>query len=121
MTGVQTCALPISSWFAAANQLVIEGSPVAQAIMRLMAKRSNWEGTATQLLAVLSRQFDRFHDPGTEWPKNAVTLSKKIALVSANLRREGITIQKARDWKHRRMRIEKNEKSGPEPVHHHRS
>lgn len=82
------------------NAVLIEASPVAQALQELFSLRSRWKGTATELLAELnSRQPEADRQRKTGWPLKANTLSNQLARIAPNLRDAGIDVQR-RHTKH---------------------
>jgi hypothetical protein len=88
---------------ASANELAIESSPIAQAILKFMSDRDEWGGTASELLEELSGgPYGGFVDRGRDWPRTPTALSKKLAAVTANPRNpEGSCLAA---WVWRRLR-----------------
>ena len=82
---------------------VIEADPVASAVRSLMATRSQWEGTATALLAALSQKAGEKVTQSTDWPKSANVLSGRLRRAATFLRQTGIEIARDREG-HRRNR-----------------
>ncbi len=77
------------------NAVLIEASPVAQALYDLLNFRNRWEGTATELLAELnSRQPEADRQRRSGWPQKANTLSNQLARIAPNLRATGIDVQR---------------------------
>jgi hypothetical protein len=99
----------------AANQTALESTPVAAALIALLDKKPvdtfigneryqfdaplPFEGTATELLALLcvGKTADALHH--RSWPKDAKTLSGILTRISPNLRSAGWVI--GRKWKDR--------------------
>jgi hypothetical protein len=73
-----------------ANDLVIEASPVAQAVLKLMEHQHVWEGTATQLLSVLTPWLEGI--PASERPRSAQTLSNALRRVAPTLSKVGVEV-----------------------------
>ena len=73
-----------------ANDLVLEASPVAQAVLTLMEHQHFWEDTPTQLLAVLTPWLESM--PASERPRSAQTLSNKLRRLAPNLSKAGVQI-----------------------------
>lgn len=78
------------------TEFVIEGSPIAFAITRLMQdhKEDGWSGTATQLLIELEYLTDelRINTKSRSWVKSASALTRKINEVKTALRENNIDI-----------------------------
>jgi hypothetical protein len=75
---------------ATANEVVIEASPVGDAVRHLMATRTRWEGTASELLRVLTALVPEVLARERIWPKNARALSGKLRRAAPPLRKIGI-------------------------------
>jgi hypothetical protein len=73
-----------------ANDLVLEASPVAQAVLKLMEHQYCWEDTPTQLLAELTPWLESM--PASERPRSAQTLSTKLHRLEPNLSRAGVKV-----------------------------
>jgi hypothetical protein len=75
-----------------ANEVVLEASPVAAAILQLVHGGSPWSGTATELLDALDcitgEQIRRMPD----WPKTARALSMALQRLAPNLRATGVNV-----------------------------
>jgi hypothetical protein len=67
------------------------------AIMELIgdAKKGAWEGTPTELLNALTPPEDYFISR-TEWPRNAVALSKRLKALSPVLQSQGVYVEFSR-------------------------
>jgi hypothetical protein len=77
---------------AAANEVVIEASAVGDAVRHFMAGRQTWEGTASQLLALLTPLIPEALARERSWPKTARALSGKLRRAAPPLRKVGIEI-----------------------------
>jgi hypothetical protein len=79
-----------------ADEVALDALPVGSVLRDFMTERKvDWEGTATQLLTVLTeRAGDVSRDRG--WPKKPHTLSGHLTRLAPNLRRLGISIAKDR-------------------------
>ena len=76
-----------------ANDLALEASPLVQPLMRIAA-RGAWEGTATELLSVLSEES--LNGPVREvvpFPRSPQELSQAIRRLAPNLLQVGITVE----------------------------
>lgn len=75
------------------NQLALEASPVAVAVVKLMEKRDEWVGTAAQLLSELRKLVDVSVQRYQTWPKQPQHLSRQLARLAPVLRAEGIEVE----------------------------
>jgi len=73
-----------------ASDLVLEASPVAQAVLDLLDYKRFWEGTATQLLAELTLLLEG--TPAQNRPRSAQTLSDTLRRLEPNLAKAGVQI-----------------------------
>lgn len=74
-----------------ANALVLEASTVAQAVQALSEERG-FQGTATELLALLNKRAEESIQRQKSWPKNGRSLSGKLRRLAPNLRATGIGV-----------------------------
>lgn len=77
------------------NQLALESSPAANAIMMLAAnlkEGGRWEGTATELLERLCIDTDDGVQHQRDWPKNPRALSAILKRLAPNLRAIGVDV-----------------------------
>jgi hypothetical protein len=70
-----------------ANDSIIELSPVAQAVMSLLAESGYWQGSFVELLTLLTSSVSKEIARSREWPKTARGLSGAIRRLVPNLRR----------------------------------
>jgi len=92
------------------DQLVIEGSLVAQATMAFMEKEvsGTWRGSAKALLDRLTPEINEETAKGRDWPKTGRGLSAELRRVAPALRKRGIDIQfEPREMDVRPIRINK--------------
>jgi hypothetical protein len=82
---------------AAANEVVIEASPVGDAVRRFMAGRERWEGTASQLLGLLTPLLPDALARERSWPKSARALSGKLRRAAPPLRKVSIEVAFGRE------------------------
>ncbi|MBL3677231.1 MAG: hypothetical protein JKP92_07010 [Alphaproteobacteria bacterium] len=75
---------------AASVDSVIEGDPVASAVRGFMQGREAWEGTATDLLALLSVQVGETVQRLPAWPKAPNALSGRLTRAATFLRKAGV-------------------------------
>ncbi len=96
------------------NDEVIAGNPVALLISSLMAQRSIWEGTASELLGELGN-LTADHGVDTRarsWPKAANTLTRRLNEIRPNLAAAGIKVNtEGRTAGRRILTIRKMEKN----------
>jgi hypothetical protein len=76
----------------AANEAVVELSPVAQAVERFAADKGQWDGSVTELLELLTPRVSVESARSREWPKTARGLSSALRRIVPNLRRVGIKV-----------------------------
>jgi hypothetical protein len=79
------------------NDLAIESSPVAAAIIALINRIGSWKGTATSLLRKLESEVDEQTGRQSNWPKSPKALGGAIRRIATNLRSRGIDCTKVRD------------------------
>jgi hypothetical protein len=92
---------------ASAVELVLEANAVGNAARAFMASRqAGWEGTASELLPLLTALIPENAAREREWPKRADTLSGKLRRVAPALRRTGIHVAFGRTGQTRTIRIE---------------
>jgi hypothetical protein len=75
------------------NELPLDASLVAQAIMNAKGNFTNWSGTATEALAALDDMVDEGTRRKKAWPKSAASLSNHFRRILPNLRAVGIDVQ----------------------------
>jgi hypothetical protein len=80
-----------------AVESVIEASPVALAVRKLMAGCLEWKGTSTVLLAKLTELVDERVAKSDAWPRNGRALSGRLRRAASFLRQTGIHIDFARE------------------------
>lgn len=86
------------------DQLAIEASPIGPALLQLMAERDRWEGSASDLLALLAARASSSVATGAGWPQQPNHLSALIQRLAPNLRAVGIALRKQRGGQgHRRI------------------
>src|SRR5439155_11211149 len=71
---------------------VLESDLVAAALRAFMAKRTEWTGTATELLCVLSAEVGEQQSKSKEWPSSAKALSGRLRRAATFLRKVGFQI-----------------------------
>jgi hypothetical protein len=92
---------------ASAVELVLEANAVGNAVRAFMAGRqASWEGTASELLPLLTALIPENAAREREWPKRADALSGKLRRVAPALRRTGLHIAFSRTGQTRTIRIE---------------
>jgi energy-coupling factor transporter ATP-binding protein EcfA2 len=87
-----------------AVELTIEASDVAEAVRAFMANQTEWKGTASELLPLLTATVPERATKEKTWPKQANALSGKLRRVAPPLRRVGISIAFVRET-HDRTRL----------------
>jgi len=96
---------------------VIDVDPISFAVRSMMAKRTEWTGTATVLLDVLAEAVPERVAERNAWPNNAQSLAGKLRRSATFLRNIGIEITFAREGagRTRIIRISKRAASNTEP------
>jgi hypothetical protein len=87
-----------------AVQTVIEADLVATAVQSFMAKRTEWQGTSTDLLGALKMAVAEDLTKLKEWPSSPRSLSGRLRRAAATLRKIGTDITFDRDSDHSRNR-----------------
>ena len=88
----------------AANKLsvedaAIEGNPVAEAILCLIADHQGWKGTATELIKALRTGYPHLTDDPTSFPRQPNKLAGELRRVRPLLRSRGVEISFERQGK----------------------
>ena len=83
---------------------VIEGDPVAAAVRRLMEPRTEWEGTASELLEALAHQEGDRSVRSKGWPSGPQILSNRLRRAATFLRKTGIGVDQGQRKGHGRAR-----------------
>lgn len=73
----------------------------------------SWSGTPTELLEKLSEQVGKRSQYSREWPKNPISLSKRLISIKAGLQSQDINIEFSKGKK-RNITISKTEEAGNE-------
>jgi hypothetical protein len=80
-----------------AVEVTLEHDLVASAVRALMRSRSEWTGTAAELLAALANLTDENLRRGKDWPRTPRGLSGRLRRAAPNLRKVGIDVVFARE------------------------
>jgi hypothetical protein len=80
-----------------AVEVTLEHDLVASAVRALMRNRSDWTGTATELLAVLANLTYENLRRGKDWPRTPRGLSGRLRRAASNLRKAGIDVAFTRE------------------------
>ena len=75
----------------------LESNAVAQAVLALMERREEWEGTATELLAALEQHASERAQRSKQWPGSARALSGRLRRVAPLLRQAGLEVEWSRE------------------------
>ena len=90
---------------AVANESALESSPVAKAILDMMAATIWWSDTASELLSELERLADEKTVRLRTWPKTPRGLSGAVKRLAPNLRQAGIDVDFSREPDRHRRRL----------------
>lgn len=80
---------------------VIEADPVAAAVRAVMAERTEWTGTATDLLGALAESAGERVAKSKTWPASPRALSGRLRRAATFLRKVGIEIDYAKEGRAR--------------------
>jgi hypothetical protein len=75
---------------------VIDADPVAASVRALMTDRTDWRGTASELLAVLSEVAGERTTRAKDWPSNPRVLANRLRRAATFLRKSGIEVSFSR-------------------------
>lgn len=84
---------------------VIESDPVGSAVRSLMAARTMWTGTASNLLGTLGDEVGEVVRKTKTWPTTPHTLSNRLRRAATFLRKIGIDIEFTREGRRRTRTI----------------
>jgi hypothetical protein len=90
---------------------VLDGDVFANAVIPLVNRTGEWQGTATELLAAVFTPDPR----PKEWPKDATRAAGRLKRLAAALRTVGIEVTDTRSADRSRMRLYKIKHSGSLP------
>jgi hypothetical protein len=76
----------------ASHELTLEASPIGSVLREFVTQKAPWEGTATELLAELSRLAGEQVAKHKTWPKNGQVLSNALRRLAPTLRAGGIQV-----------------------------
>jgi hypothetical protein len=98
---------------AAQHEEALAASPVAQAVMSLMAERESWSGTPSELHAELRSEAERLHIDihSREWPRTGNWVYRRLVAAQTNLEAVGIQIERGEGAK-RFITLRKHTESG---------
>ena len=89
-----------------AHDLALESSPIAAAVMALVAKRvTGFEGTASELLEALTEYAPEAIVKSKLWPTNGKALSNALQRLAPTLRAVGVDVDQARSLDRSRRRL----------------
>jgi hypothetical protein len=104
----ETAIWPAGTFWAAycgnrdeAVENVIEADPVAAAVRAVMAERTEWTGTATDLLGALAEEAGERVAKSKTWPASPRALSGRLRRAATFLRKVGIEIDYAKEGRAR--------------------
>jgi hypothetical protein len=84
---------------------VIEADPIAAAVRALMAKRTEWTGTASILLAALAHEVDERVANSKTWPDSPRALAGRLRRAATFLRKISIEISFTKEGRARTRTI----------------
>lgn len=96
---------------------VLEDDPVTEGIQTLMATRSVWSGTASELLTILIRGAAKQDTMSKSWPDGPRALSGRIRRAATFLRKAGIDVSFDRQGRDRKRIIRISRVAAPDVDH----
>ena len=99
------------------HDVVLETSPVATAIVRLMEEEEEWEGSPGQLLECLNGIAGDLgiNTRGKGWPQQPSSLGQALRRLQTTLRGVGVGLEVARTKRQRIIRLFRKEGNSPSP------
>ena len=111
-TACETALWPAGTFWSAycgnrdeAFDSVIEADPVGSAIRSLMASRTEWTGTASDLLGALSKEVGERIAKAKTWPDSPRALSGRLRRAATFLRKIGVEIEFTKEGRARTRTI----------------
>lgn len=92
---------------------VVEGDPVAAAVRALMVGRSEWRGSAAELLDALTGDDD--HRRPRDWPGTARALAGRVLRAAPALRTVGVVVEQGKSHGSRWYRLQSADRGTVEP------
>ncbi len=89
----------------AAHEMALEADPLAGAVIELLRGRTEWVGTPSALLQLLSDLVGDGQSRQRGWPKAAHSMSNRLQRLAPNLRAVGIFIENLRTGQARQLRL----------------
>ncbi|NJK29798.1 MAG: hypothetical protein HC940_06435 [Acaryochloris sp. SU_5_25] len=81
------------------RQVILEASPLAEAIQALLNQELNWKGTSTQLLRDLEPYAEESVVRSRYWPKASNSLKRQLNRLKPDLEAVGISMNETRQGK----------------------
>lgn len=75
-----------------AHEIAIEGSPVGALVRQFMDDRTDWQGTAGELMKALEEKGDDRATRQRDWPKTPRAMGDRVRAIAPNLRATGIEV-----------------------------
>ncbi|MBA2373816.1 MAG: hypothetical protein H0V74_06385 [Chloroflexi bacterium] len=75
-----------------AHEIAIEGSPIGALVRQFIDDRTEWQGTAGELLKALEDQGGDRATRQRDWPKTARAMGDRMRAIAPNLRATGIEV-----------------------------
>jgi hypothetical protein len=92
------------------NEEVLQGHPVAAAVMALMDRNGEWEGTPSELLRKLEEEAEaqKIDIRDKLWPKSPVWMTRRLNEVVTNLADVGVLVEDNRAAKNRKISLRRD-------------
>jgi hypothetical protein len=88
-----------------ANNMIIESSTLASALVELAEERKHWQGTASDLLEELKKYVSEELRRNRSWPSTARSMSNALRRLAPNLRAANLEVSFRREGKKSERRI----------------
>ena len=97
-----------------ANEEAIESNPVAAALVAMMEKELNWQGTVKALFEKLQRiaHTEKINTSSKTWPEAPQVLSRRMNEIKSNLEQKGIYFNKRNRGDAKVITLEKRDIAG---------
>jgi hypothetical protein len=95
------------------RQVVLESSPIGEAIIRLVNKELYWNGTASDLLTALERHSEESTVKSRYWPKASNRLRAQLNRLIPDLPSFGVLVSETNTHGTKRLTLEKQIKISP--------
>jgi putative DNA primase/helicase len=99
----------------AANESVLDDSPVARTIRAFVADANSWTGTASELLDELSAMAGERDLASKAWPRRPKVLSSILRRIAPQLRTTGVVVDFDRSTNSRTITLGRKDRAADDP------